>query len=321
MFDTSPDYSFRDVFDSYVRLHRASASMQRQLDLVIRLMKEDVAVTHPSQLTTDKQVLWRDMVLNRAKPVTWNNYRRHVQVLLRYAVTKKLIAENPWEVSSEPVEDVAPKTVNIDRLNDIIASLSREGSRIEPHWFWLAVLRTLFMSGIRRRQLLGLTWEDVDFNERQIVLRSKTSKTRREWQVPMMPAVAEDLRTLQAKTRAVAGEEYLRDGQVFNVTLFLRRRRNPKLKQMNEWHLANFFRALKTHHGFKASPHKVRHTFATQLAKTGRIKTLQRILGHRDVRTTFCYVHPDMDEMRDLMGNLGTKKPKSPVVDATVSRE
>ena len=321
MFDTSPGHSFRDIFDNYVRLHRASAAMQRQLDLVIRLMAEDIAVTHPSQLNADKQVLWRDMVLNRAKSVTWNNYRRHVQVLLRYAVTKKLIAVNPWEVSSEPVEDVAPKTVNIDRLNDIIASLSRDGSRIEPHWFWLAVLRTLFMTGIRRRQLIGLTWEDVDFTESQIVLRSKTSKTRREWSVPMMPAVAEDLRTLRAKTRAAVGEEYLRDGQVFNLTLFLRRRRNPKLKQMNEWHLANFFRALKKHHAFKASPHKVRHTFATELAKTGRIKTLQRILGHRDVRTTFCYVHPDMDEMRDLMGNLGTKRVRPPVVDATVSRE
>ncbi|MDO9453180.1 MAG: site-specific integrase [Stagnimonas sp.] len=321
MFDSSPNYSFREIFDNYVRLHRASAAMQRQLDLVIRLMAEDIAVTHPSQLNTDKQVTWRDMVLNRAKSVTWNNYRRHVQVLLRYAVTKKLIAANPWEVSSEPVEDIAPKTVNIDRLNDIIASLSRDGSRIEPHWFWLAVLRTLFMTGIRRRQLIGLTWEDVDFTESQIVLRSKTSKTRREWSVPMMPAVAEDLRTLRAKTRAAVGEEYLRDGQVFNLTLFLRRRRNPKLKQMNEWHLANFFRALKTHHGFKASPHKVRHTFATQLAKTGRIKTLQRILGHRDVRTTFCYVHPDMDEMRDLMGNLSAKRVRPPVVDATVSRE
>ncbi|TAM31853.1 MAG: site-specific integrase [Nevskiaceae bacterium] len=321
MFDTSPDHSFRDIFDNYVRLHRASAAMQRQLDLVIRLMAEDIAVTHPSQLNTDKQVLWRDMVLNRAKSVTWNNYRRHVQVLLRYAVAKKLIVENPWEVSSEPVEDVAPKTVNIDRLNDIIASLSRDGSRIEPHWFWLAVLRTLFMTGIRRRQLLGLTWEDVDFTENHIVLRSKTSKTRREWSVPMMPAVAEDLRILRAKTRATVGEEYLRDGQVFNLTLFLRRRRNPKLKQMNEWHLANFFRALKKHHAFKASPHKVRHTFATELAKTGRIKTLQRILGHRDVRTTFCYVHPDMDEMRDLMTNLGTKRARPPVVDATVSRE
>ncbi|MGQ0622780.1 MAG: tyrosine-type recombinase/integrase [Panacagrimonas sp.] len=321
MSDELPDHSFREILDNYVRLHRASASMQRQLDLVIRLMEEDVAVTRPSELNTDKQVLWRETILERAAPVTWNNYRRHVQVLLRYAVSKKLIAESLWEVASEPVDEVLPKTVNIDRLNDIIASLGREGSLIEPHWFWLAVLRTLFMTGIRRRQLIGLTWADVDFGESEIILRSKTSKTRREWAVPMMPAVASDLRTVAAKTRALVGEEYMRDGQVFNLTLFLRRRRNPKLKLMNEWHLNNFFRALQTHHGFKASPHKVRHTFATELAKTGRIKTLQRILGHRDVRTTFCYVHPDMDEMRDLVSNLGTKKPKPPIVDGNVSRE
>lgn len=321
MFDASPNLSFRDIFGHYVRLHRASAAMQRQLDLVIRLMEADIAVSSPSQLNADRQVRWREMVLARAAPVTWNNYRRHVQVLLRYGVSKKLIAENPWEVSSEPVEEGLPKTVNIDRLHDIIASLAREDSRIDPPWFWVVVLRTLYMTGIRRRQLLGLTWADLDFAAQQITLRSKTSKTRREWSVPMMPAVSEALRDLEARTRAVTGEGYFAEGQVFNVTLFLRRRRKPQLRHMNEWHLGNFFRALNKHHGFKASPHKVRHTFATELAKTGRIKTLQRILGHRDVRTTFCYVHPDMEEMRDLVSNLGARRARSPVIDATVSRE
>lgn len=321
MFDAQPSHSFRDIYAHYIRLHRTSPAMHRQLDLVIRLMEEDLAVSRPSELNTDKQVLWREKVLERASAVTWNNYRRHVQVLLRYAVTKKLIAENPWELSSEPVEEVLPKTVNIDRLNDILAALGREGGDVDPPWFWLAVLRTLYMTGIRRRQLLGLRWPDFDFENGQITLRSKTSKTRREWSVPMMKELAADIRVLQAKTRAVTGEDYLSHGQVFNVTLFLRRRRNPGLKEMNEWHLANFFRALQKHHGFKASPHKVRHTFATELARTGRIKTLQRILGHRDVRTTFCYVHPDMDEMRDLMTNLGARKPARGFVDATVSRE
>lgn len=203
-----------------IRLHRASAAMQRQLDLVIRLMEADIAVSSPSQLNADKQVQWREMILARAAPVTWNNYRRHVQVLLRYGVTKKLIADNPWEVSSEPVEEVLPKTVSIDRLHDIIASLAREDSRIDPPWFWMTVLRTLYMTGIRRRQLLGLTWADLDFQAQQITLRSKTSKTRREWSVPMMPAVSEALRGLEVRTRAVTGEGYFAEGQVFNVTLF-----------------------------------------------------------------------------------------------------
>jgi integrase len=307
MSDPKLDPSFRDIFTAYTRLHRASDSMKKQLDLVIRLLERDIAVSRPSQLVADKQVLWRAMVLERASPVTWNNYRRHLQVLLRYAVKRKMLSENPLEVSSEAVDDALPKTLSVERLNEIQHSLSSHASHIEPNWFWSAVLRTLFTTGIRRRQLLGLTWADVDFHEQKIVLRSKTSKTRKEWGVPMLPELVDDLRLLQAKTRAVVGEPYLEDGQVFNATLFLKVRRKPSVVCMNDWHLANFFRALKTHHQFTASPHKVRHTFATELAKTGRIKTLQRILGHRDVRTTFIYVHPDMNEMRDLMSNLRPK--------------
>jgi len=312
MLEASYDPSFREILTTYVRLHRSSISMQKQLDLVVRLLQEDIAVTKPTQLSIDKQVLWREMILKRATPVTWNNYRRHLQVLLRYAVSKKLLPHNPLEVCSEPVDDTLPKTVSVERLNDILASLSGTDSRIEPHWFWSAVLRTLFTTGIRRRQLIGLTWADVDFTEHHIMLRSKTSKTRKEWAIPLMPELVDDLRMLQVKTRAVCGEGYFASGQVFNVTLFLKHRRNPDLIRMNEWHLANFFRALKTHHQFKASPHKVRHTFATELAKTGRIKTLQHILGHRDVRTTFIYVHPDMNEMRDLVSSLNVRRNPAP---------
>jgi integrase len=52
------------------------------------------------------------------------------------------------------------------------------------------------------------------------------------------------------------------------------------------------------------SAHRFRHTFASQLAKQGRIKELQQVLGHADVRTTLGYVEPDMKSMSELMSGL-----------------
>jgi len=45
---------------------------------------------------------------------------------------------------------------------------------------------------------------------------------------------------------------------------------------------------------------------ATEIAKTGKIKPLQRILGHTDISTTMnFYVHPDIDELRKAADCLG----------------
>ncbi|MBT7207435.1 MAG: site-specific integrase, partial [Gammaproteobacteria bacterium] len=65
------------------------------------------------------------------------------------------------------------------------------------------------------------------------------------------------------------------------------------------------FRRLSNRMEFKVSAHMLRHTMATEMAKTGQIKTLQQILGHSDINTTMnFYVHPDMNQLRGLVNTL-----------------
>lgn len=170
-----------------------------------------------------------------------------------------------------------------------------------PGWFWESVCWMLFYSGIRRRQLVGLCWGDIDNEEGAIQLRADTSKTRVAWMIPLTPSLRDVLEGMRRKVEAKMGRKCLPKEQVFNITLF-----NPRYKgkTMTEAHVSAAFRRIREQTGIDISAHRFRHTFASKLAKQGRVKELQQVLGHTDVRTTLGYVQPDMGGMAEMMSGL-----------------
>ena len=68
--------------------------------------------------------------------------------------------------------------------------------------------------------------------------------------------------------------------------------------------LSGTFERLSKTLGIRITPHRLRHTMATELAARKDIRTLQQLLGHTDIQTTMQYVHPDMDRMRNLLDGM-----------------
>ena len=181
---------------------------------------------------------------------------------------------------------------------------------------WL-VASLLYGSGLRLLEALRLRVKDVDFAQNQIVVREgKGAKDR----VTMLPqSVKTPLQDHLQRVKTLH-EDDLRDG---GGTVYLpyalarkypnaltewkwqyvfpaaKRSRDPRSDATQRHHLSedNIQRAVKQairqaqlhKHG---SCHTLRHSFATHLlANNYDIRTIQDLLGHKDVRTTMLYTH------------------------------
>lgn len=260
---------------------------------------------------------FRKWSLERMRPTSFNTERRHLSALLNLAVRLKWITSNPFrEVERAPVHALIPKSIPKPVLQDAINLLER-GRRVDrfgrqhelisPQWFWLAVLKVFYFTGMRKRQLVGLTWQDLDFQSKTIRLSAATSKTRREWLIPLPCAVSDDLELLRRRTLEIKGCTPL-EAQVFCLPMFSARARSFALRTMNSDNVDSFFqrlRKLMPRDSPRISAHKIRHTTATQLAnRVKNLKVVQQQLGHSSILTTYCYVHPDMESMREAIAGL-----------------
>jgi len=173
----------------------------------------------------------------------------------------------------------------------------------EDGWFWWIMTLTFYYTGIRRRQLVGLLWSDVDLENDVILLRSETSKNRREWTIPIAEPLREPLLELREKTRTVVGNLYLTHGQVFNITLFNKAYAGHR---MTETQLSDFFNRLRRRTGNKhaISPHRFRHRFASELVRRAPPKYVQELMGHTSLHTTLEYVEVEMDDLRRTLDQM-----------------
>lgn len=151
------------------------------------------------------------------------------------------------------------------------------------------VLQLSYGCGLRVSEVVHLRVADLD-GTRQ-VLQVRQSKGRKDRLLPLSPQLLEHLR---AYWRTVQPRDYLFPGQTAAGRLHV-----ASLERL--CHRA----AARAELGKRVTMHTLRHSYATHLLEAGGdILTVQRLLGHGDLKTTAGYLHVSTDRLQQAPGLL-----------------
>jgi len=243
----------------------------------------------PDQLGPD-HIRQYQAYLFRERKLTANSVTQRLGAL-RFFYIKTL--KQSWSVELTPY----PKKVL--RLPSILSQ--EEVTRLieaAPTPFQRILLMTLYATGLRRAELANLKITDIDTARN--VIHVQGGKGRKDRDVMLSPKLLEALR------------EYWRG---------LRAKPKTWLFPGNRWHTADHpidtkvvwlaCKAAAERAGIRKEvhPHTLRHCFATHLLEAGAdLRTIQILLGHRDLEETTIYLHLSQYRLNATASPLDTLK-------------
>ena len=228
------------------------------------------------------------------------SYHDLLAQILDAAVEDKIIEENPAKskrLANPSTKETVREAVPEEQFREIMKSLMKMDNGEEK-----LMLALLIFTGMRRGEVLGLRWDDIDFEQKCIHIRRNVTHPGNPPVIgtPKTKSGVRDVyfgENLEAILVAMKGEGFVFGGE-------------KPLSRKEYLTLESRIRKKIDLHG--ATPHVLRHTYLTTAAGENiDPKTLQSMAGHADHQVTMnVYVHPKKENvaragqmMDELLGN------------------
>lgn len=264
----------------------------------------------PIDLTTDH--IWKyrvflsryvDPVLKRPlKKSTQNYYLIALRSLLEYFVEKEIASLSPSSVKlAKDKKDHEIKFLKLEQVERLLLAPNintKIGLRDR------AILETLFSTGLRVAELVALDCEQVKINDKtkelEIAVVGKGSKVRT---VYFSERAIKHLRAYINKRHDADEALFINYKPGIEKTNLPRRLTTKSIEEIVKKYVK--IAGLPV----MATPHTLRHSFATDLLAEGAdIRLVQEFLGHRNIATTQIYTHVTNRQLRDVHKKLHSGK-------------
>ena len=227
-----------------------------------------------NEVTTEDIIVMLNKVKSKKglSNASHNRYRSLLSKMFNFAIDTGYSKHNPVSRVSKLKEHDKSKDIkylNEDETKRFLASCL-------PSFYPIAA--TFIYTGIRRGELCGLKWGNVNFENEQITISHSFDKPTKDRDTRILP--------MHPHLKDILLKQYTATGT--STYVFPDSNGNMRRGDFRKVLSSTLTRAgINKKHGI----HDLRHTFATMFLKTGSIYTLKELLGHSDIKTTEIYSH------------------------------
>lgn len=268
---------------------------------VIRQLQHNCDVKFPDEVSELLILQWRQTVVGKSIiEVTWNSYIRQLKTIFKFGIDQQLLSfiKNPFDglfIQEGKRKRKVYTSSDLDRLSFGIKESRYLPAILRPLWFTQALIMTFRYTAIRRSQLNKLRIKDVDLVNQVIYISPEINKNHEYHTLPISTILYPYLNKLLNELKKLKRPS---ESQLFNINLFSTAVKR-KGKEMTADQVSYLFKVISKYTGIVSSPHRFRHTAATNIMKKPEnLYIAKQLLGHKDIKVTLTYIEYDVEVVR-----------------------
>lgn len=201
---------------------------------------------------------------------TLNRRLHSLKSFFKWLISDNIINTNPAaSIPSLKEKQITPPVLSHDEVGRLLLAIPPRKTALR------LATGLLYQTGMRVSELTYLKISDINFRSHQIKILSKGNKER---VIHISPEFLTPIK------------EYVRKRQ--NITEDSPLFTHPSGRGFSSWSIQEALRSCSKKTGITATPHTLRHSFATHMLEAGfPLNYLQQVLGHSSLNTTATYLH------------------------------
>ncbi len=262
-------------------------------------LEQFLSIIPVNELPVDKEtlMLYLSKIHEMYQPRTVKRKIASVKALFHYLEYEEIIENNPFNKIDLTFRQPKrlPKTIPANVIQTFLTTLYKEKTNAKTLYQQkciirdIAVMELLFATGMRISELCSLKQENLDLENKTVLIFGKGAKER-------MLQIGND----EVIAALATYKTYFSDELSQTDWLFVNRLQN-RLSEQSVRYMINHYvstAGIEMH----ITPHMFRHSFATLLLEADvDIRYIQKMLGHSSITTTQIYTSVSMNKQKEIL--------------------